>query len=123
MQVWIGTAGYSYEDWIGDFYPPETKPAQMLSRYCEVFPLVELNFTFYRPPTRSMLERLADKTPEGFQFLVKMPQTISHDESARDLPGFQHAVDWRGCRPMGGLRRVGVTGRCRLAPLLKCQRP
>src|SRR5207245_659026 len=77
MYVWIGTSGYSYQDWVGDFYPNGTRPERMLPYYCRQFPLVELNFTFYKPPTRGMLLRLADKTQAGFQFLVKVPQAIS----------------------------------------------
>src|SRR5947207_1226571 len=80
MQVWIGTSGYSYSDWVGPFYPPGTRPNRMLRQYCQHFPLVELNFTFYRPPTPEILARLADQTPAGFQFLVKAPRSISHEE-------------------------------------------
>jgi uncharacterized protein YecE (DUF72 family) len=40
-----------------------------------------------------MLERIATQTPAGFQFLVKMPRTLSHDESPHDLPGFRMAVE------------------------------
>ena len=109
MYVWIGTSGYSYLDWVGDFYPEGTRPERMLGHYCRHFPLVELNFTFYRPPTRSMLLRLAEKTPAGFQFLVKVPQAISHEESALELPGFRHAVE-------------GLSRRGQLAGLL-CQLP
>jgi uncharacterized protein YecE (DUF72 family) len=93
MDVWIGTSGYSYTGWVGDFYPPGTRPEKMLGYYAQHFPLVELNFTFYRPPTRGMLLRLAAKAPPEFQFLVKLPQSISHGESALDLPGFRHAVE------------------------------
>src|SRR5262249_10789697 len=88
MQVWIGTSGYSYKDWVGDFNPPATRPANMLPYYSRHFPLVELNYTFYRPPTASALAALADKAPEGFQFLVKLPQTISHEGRTDDLPAF-----------------------------------
>jgi uncharacterized protein YecE (DUF72 family) len=93
MDVWIGTSGYSYTEWVGDFYPAGTRPERMLASYAKSFPLVELNFSFYRSPTRSMLLRQADKAPRGFQFLVKLPQTISHDRSDNDLPGFRHAVE------------------------------
>jgi uncharacterized protein YecE (DUF72 family) len=93
VDVWIGTSGYSYPDWVSDFYPPGTRPANMLPYYCGFFPLVELNFTFYRPPTRDMLGRLADKTPEGFQFVVKLPRTLSHERSPNDLSGFRAAVE------------------------------
>lgn len=78
MKVWIGTSGYSYPDWVGSFYPPGTRPNRMLAHYAQHFPLVELNFTFYRPPTPEMLAKLADRAPAGFQFLVKLPQSISH---------------------------------------------
>jgi uncharacterized protein YecE (DUF72 family) len=93
MQVWIGTSGYSYPDWVGPFYPQGTRPDRMLAYYCQSFPLVELNFTFYRPPTARMLEHIAKQTPAGFQFLVKMPRTLSHDQSPHDLPGFRMAVE------------------------------
>jgi uncharacterized protein YecE (DUF72 family) len=92
MKVWIGTSGYSYPDWVGYFYPPGTRSGQMLPHYCRAFPLVELNFTFYRPPTALMLARLADNTPDRFQFIVKLPRTLSHGQSADDLAAFRHAV-------------------------------
>src|SRR5262245_20949485 len=81
----------------------------MLAFYCHHFPLVELNFTFYRLPTPAMLARLADQTPAGFQFLVKLPRTLSHDEDPRELSAFRDAV-----------REVETRGR--LAGLL-CQMP
>ena len=93
MKLWVGTSGYSYGDWVGPFYPPGTKPNRMLPYYCSQFPLVELNFTFYRPPTPDMLARMAEQTPEGFQFIVKMPRTLSHEKRPDDLPGFRLAVD------------------------------
>jgi uncharacterized protein YecE (DUF72 family) len=93
MDVWIGTSGFSYQDWVGDFYPTGTRPEAMLGYYCRHFPLVELNYTFYRPPTRGALEKLAHRTPPGFQFLVKLPRTISHEQKPLDLPGFRFACD------------------------------
>jgi uncharacterized protein YecE (DUF72 family) len=92
MKIWIGTSGYSYPDWVGEFYPPGTRSNKMLPYYCRHFPLVELNFTFYRPPTRAMLARLADNTPERFSFLVKLPRSLSHEQSTDDLAGFRDAV-------------------------------
>src|SRR5205823_13819796 len=109
MQVWIGTSGYSYRDWVGPFYPPGTRPNRMLDYYCGHFPLVELNFTFYRPPTAGMLDRIAEQAPAGFQFLVKLPRTLSHDESPKDLPGFRMAIE-------------SLHGKNKLAGLL-CQLP
>jgi uncharacterized protein YecE (DUF72 family) len=92
MDLWIGTSGYSYPDWVGRFYHAGTRPGQMLAYYARRFPLVEVNFTFYRPPTPEMLDKLADQTPPGFRFLVKMPRTISHDQSPDDIDGFRRAA-------------------------------
>jgi uncharacterized protein YecE (DUF72 family) len=109
MDIWVGTSGYSYPDWVGEFYPAGTRPERMLGYYCQHFPVVELNFTFYRPPSEAMLLKLADKTPPGFQYLVKLPQSLSHEQSPRDLDGFRQAVE-------------GLARRHQLAGLL-CQLP
>jgi uncharacterized protein YecE (DUF72 family) len=93
MDIWIGTSGYSYSSWVGDFYPPGTNSNRMLPYYSRHFPLVELNFTFYRTPTPEMLRKIARQTPPGFRFVVKLPQTISHDESPNDIPAFGKAVE------------------------------
>lgn len=92
MNVWIGTSGYSYPDWVGEFYPRGTRTSNMLAYYSRHFPLVELNFTFYRPPTRAMLERLADQTPKAFPFVVKLPRSLSHEQRRDDLATFRAAA-------------------------------
>jgi uncharacterized protein YecE (DUF72 family) len=92
MRFWVGTSGYSYPDWVGPFYPSGTRGPKMLNHYSLIFPLVELNFTYYRLPTPEMLARLAEQAPVGFQFLVKVTRTISHDESPADLHAFRLAV-------------------------------
>jgi len=93
MRIWLGTSGYSYAEWVGDFYPSGTRAERMLAYYCRWFPVVELNFSFYRLPTADQLRRLAEATPAGFQFLVKLPRTLSHERDPRDVPAFRHAAE------------------------------
>src|SRR5262249_31261147 len=93
MNVWIGTAGYSNEHWVGPFYPPRTPAPRMLPHYTRHFPLVELNFTFSRCPAPEMLTRLADQTPAGFQFAVKLPRSISHEQRPDELDAFRTAMN------------------------------
>jgi uncharacterized protein YecE (DUF72 family) len=93
MKVWIGTSGYSYADWVGSFYPEGTPSRRMLPYYSGQFPLVELNFSFYRLPTASMLGRLTEITPSGFQFVVKLPRSLSHEEDTCELAAFRQAVE------------------------------
>jgi uncharacterized protein YecE (DUF72 family) len=92
MQLWIGTSGYSYGEWVGDFYPPGTSSAAMLGYYATRFPLVELNFTYYRVPTRLDLDRIAARVPVGFQFLVKLHQALSHEQDLSGAAAFRDAV-------------------------------
>jgi len=77
-KIWIGTSGFSYPDWVGPFYPPGTRPGDMLAIYARRFPIVELNFSFYRMPSPGAFEHMVQRTPAGFQFLVKMSSDVTH---------------------------------------------
>ena len=57
----VGTAGYSYQDWIGPFYPEGTKSVQMLEYYTGFFNFVEVNSTYYHMPGRSEERRVGKK--------------------------------------------------------------
>jgi uncharacterized protein YecE (DUF72 family) len=74
QQVRIGTCGWSYQDWSGVFYPKGTVPGEYLTFYAEHYPIVEVDSTFYRSPSRKMVEGWRDKTPEGFGFSLKVPE-------------------------------------------------
>src|SRR5262245_31179350 len=78
--VRIGTCGWSYQDWSGVFYPKGLAAGEFLSYYAEQYPVVEVDSTFYRTPSRKMVEGWRDKTPAGFGFSLKVPQTITHEK-------------------------------------------
>ncbi len=92
MQIWVGTSGYAYPDWVNDFYPAGTSAGRMLGAYARRFPLVELNYTFYRPPTPGGLRKQAAQTPDGFQFIVKLHQSFSHENDLSGAAAFREAV-------------------------------
>ena len=46
--IYIGTSGYSFPDWKGNFYPEKIQQRDMLSFYSDRFSTVEVNFTYYR---------------------------------------------------------------------------
>ena len=79
---YIGTAGWSYEDWKGIVYPKEKvvgfHPLAYLGRYIDI---VEVNSTFYRPPAFSMSLFWIKQIMEypGFLFAVKVHQVFTHD--------------------------------------------
>ena len=48
--IYVGTCGYAYKDWIGPFYPPKTKAAEMLPAYARRFRAVEVDSSYYGVP-------------------------------------------------------------------------
>lgn len=78
MDVHVGTSGYSYPKWKGTFYPAKMPAKQMLGFYGTRFRTVEINNTFYRPPTAALLETWAAQVPADFRFVLKAPQEITH---------------------------------------------
>ncbi len=85
--ILVGTSGFSYTDWRGAFYPEGLGERDMLAHYSKRFPLVELNFSYYRMPTARTLAAMVAKTPQGFEFAIKAHQSMTHgigtDPSAR----------------------------------------
>jgi uncharacterized protein YecE (DUF72 family) len=73
--IHVGTSGWSYPSWRGDFYPAGSDPKTFLGFYAERFDTVELNTTGYRLPAEEQFQRWAAQTPDGFTFAVKMPLT------------------------------------------------
>jgi uncharacterized protein YecE (DUF72 family) len=76
--IYIGTAGYSYKDWIGPFYPEGIKSNSMLEYYSRFFDFTELNSTFYHMPSVRLFDSLNNKTPDNFKFVVKLYEGFTH---------------------------------------------
>jgi uncharacterized protein YecE (DUF72 family) len=94
--VRIGTCGWSYQDWSGAFYPDGLAAGDFLAYYAERYPVVEVDSTFYRSPSRKMVEGWRDKTPDGFGFSLKVPQVITHEKMLagceKEVGGFLSAA-------------------------------
>lgn len=78
MNVHVGTSGYSYKEWKGTFYPAKLPATAMLGYYGQRFRTVEINNTFYRPPTAALLAAWAGQVPADFRFVLKAPQEVTH---------------------------------------------
>ena len=84
MRLWPGTSGFSYKEWKGSFYPEDLPDSGMLAYYAGRFPAVEINNTFYRMPTRKLLEGWVEQVPEGFRFSLKASRKITHQKKLAD---------------------------------------
>jgi len=76
VNVFLGTSGWSYKDWIGPFYAE--KDRSMLRAYSKVFRTVEIDSTFYRYPSKGMVMGWVKYSPEGFVYSAKLPKLITH---------------------------------------------
>jgi uncharacterized protein YecE (DUF72 family) len=84
MKLRAGTSGYSYKEWKGSFYPDDLPASAMLGYYAERFASVEINNTFYRMPNKSVLEKWSSEVPDGFTFVLKASQRITHQKRLKD---------------------------------------
>lgn len=76
--VRVGMSGFSYPEWIGDFYPPGTKREAMLAHYATRFSAVEINMTFRRQAAPKTIDRWREAVGEDFRFTLKAHQRITH---------------------------------------------
>ncbi len=88
--VFLGTQGWSYADWVGPMYEPQTRPESYLRRYAEEFATVEVDSTFYGTPEPARIARWRGCVPASFLFSLKLPREITHD---RRLVGAHALVD------------------------------
>ncbi len=82
--IYVGTSGYSYDDWVGPFYPARTPKSAFLGLYAQRFSSVEVNYTYYRMPTAATLEAMAQKVGPTFRFVVKATGELTHERSGRE---------------------------------------
>ena len=100
MRLLAGTSGYSYKEWKGPFYPEKTPNAELLRHYAKRLPTVEINNTFYRLPKTEVMERWAGEVPEGFVFVIKASQRITHRARLKDA-GETVEYLWKTIQPLG----------------------
>jgi len=86
-QIRIGTAGWSYKDWEGIFYPPgmqrrKQHPLEILAR---CFDLVEINTSFYghiKPHLAKLWVKKAEAVNPQFLFTAKLHRSFTHSPVA-----------------------------------------
>ncbi|OFW46524.1 MAG: hypothetical protein A3J29_23900 [Acidobacteria bacterium RIFCSPLOWO2_12_FULL_67_14b] len=115
MEFRVGTSGWNYPTgrgtWNGIFYPlPEDRERGFdeLRFYAERFNTVEVNSTFYGQPRANVTLGWVRRTPDGFDFSIKLFQKFTHPGMAVDPgPVTQDDVD----QFKGGIEPVAAAGR------------
>ncbi len=77
-RVFVGVSGFSYASWRGHFYPKDLKNEDFLAYYSQRLNSVEINSSFYAPPSTTMVKSWSGKSGDGFKFSFKAPKQITH---------------------------------------------
>lgn len=75
----MGTSGFSYNDWVGPFYPSGMPKKDWLLYYSREFNTCEINATYYTLLKPAIMESMAKKTGNDFLFTVKANQQMTHE--------------------------------------------
>src|SRR5882762_7777602 len=86
-QIRIGTAGWSYKDWEGVFYPPEVQRRKLhpLEYLAHFFDVVEINTSFYghiKPELAKLWVRKVAPVNPNFVFTAKLHRSFTHSPLA-----------------------------------------
>jgi uncharacterized protein YecE (DUF72 family) len=87
----LGTQGFSFDDWVGPFYPERTPKRRYLEAYAQRFPSVEIDSSFYGTPRATTVQGWYDRTPDHFRFSAKFPRLITHDKKLERAEADAHA--------------------------------
>jgi uncharacterized protein YecE (DUF72 family) len=78
LTILPGTCGWSYQEWVGKFYP--NNRVAKLPFYSRIFNTIEVDSSFYRAPSKSMVTGWIKATGADFKFSLKIPKTVTHDK-------------------------------------------
>jgi uncharacterized protein YecE (DUF72 family) len=84
-RVKVGTSGWSYDHWVGPFYPKGLGSGRRLEHYAGRLPTVEIDGTFYRLPSEDTVRAWAASVPEAFAFAVKGTRFITQFHRLNDV--------------------------------------
>jgi uncharacterized protein YecE (DUF72 family) len=86
-RIRVGTSGWRYPSWRGDFYPTGLVQRRELTFIGQQFATVELNGSFYSLQRPESYLRWRGAVPDDFVFAVKGSRYISHMLALRDARG------------------------------------
>src|SRR5688572_23951821 len=98
-EIRVGPAGWSYDDWKGLVYPEKAGAKfDQLAYIATYFDTIEINSSFYRPPTSVMAKSWVRRTAHNkeFKFTAKLYQKFTHERgkaTKTDEAAYRHGID------------------------------
>ncbi len=105
----VGTSGWSYDDWVGEFYPPGLGKDKWLEFYARYFHTTEINSTYYSFPSPAMVQGWISRASKlkSFEYSLKMPKRVTHDSLLARCQGTRWSFEAKVLSP---LRDAGCLG-------------
>ena len=108
-ELYIGTAGWSYNDWMPSFYPfNQSKDLTWLEYYARYFSVVEVNASYYTYLSPHVVESWLRQVEEKSKFLftVKLHNDFTHKRrfGSEQVKGVRYNLDkLKQAERLGGL--------------------
>jgi uncharacterized protein YecE (DUF72 family) len=102
-RAFVGTSAWVKPQWRGGFYPSGLAQRRELEFVSRRLSSLEINTTFYGPPSAASVEKWRDETPESFVFAVK---------------GYKPVTQWRARNARAPLADFFASGILRLGAKL-----
>ncbi len=83
----VGTSGWQYDDWKGEFYPEDLPKNEWFGHYSKHFDTVEVNNTFYNLPSNETFDSWHDQAPPGFRYALKFSRYGTQMKKLKDPEG------------------------------------
>lgn len=86
----VGCCGWNYlnaKEYFGENW--REKFSSKLKAYAQLFPLVEVNSTFYKTPRVETAERWREEVPGNFEFSVKCSRVVTHEDRFKTKRSFE----------------------------------
>lgn len=84
-RIRLGIAGWVFDEWRGEFYPPGLKQKEELAFASRQLGSIEINSTFYSHQKAQSFQNWAAETPDDFVFTVKGHQFVTHIKRLKDV--------------------------------------
>lgn len=108
-KLYIGTAGWSYKDWVPSFYPQtQSENFDWLKFYSQYFNMVEVNASYYTYLNPRVVETWLRKTEaaDEFLFTLKLHKDFTHKRQygSEQIKAVQQNLDiLKKAEQLGGL--------------------
>ena len=83
-KIYVGTSGWHYKYWVGNFYPAGMQSKDFTNFYLQFFRTVEINNSFYKLPSFETFANWREAVPADFVFAVKASRFITHMKKLKD---------------------------------------